>query len=372
MKRLIPILLLFFLLPLSCRAYEAESALKELYDRLPEEIVEALPDEIGKDIQNGDTASLTQCLDLSFLWDRIGQTLLGALVDTVGLFSLLLGTLFLASLMRAASGAVGNTAEQTVGLVSLLVTVTILLRAVKPAWDTATATLRSISTLLSGSLPVMTGLLVASGHTSLSATHASWLSALLTLIEALCDAVLSPLFAICFGFLLVSALSRYTGVPDLGGTVSAVKKLFNTLLALAATVFTTVMTFQHSLAQRADSVLLRSVKFASGHLIPVIGGALSETADSYLASLSLIRSTAGMLTAVSVVLLVLPAICHLLLLRAALGIASGLAGLLGCQAEGDCLREASELLDPALALLAMASAIFFIVIGLFSFMASTG
>ena len=35
--------------------------------------------------------------------------------------------------------------------------------------------------------------------------------------------------------MLVSALSRYTGVPDLGGTVSTVKKLFNTLLALAAT-----------------------------------------------------------------------------------------------------------------------------------------
>ena len=285
--------------------------------------------------------------------------------------ALLLGTLFLSSLLHSASETAGSTAEHTVGLVSLLITVTILLRAVKPAWDATVATLRSISTLLSGSLPVMTGLLVASGHTSLSATHAAWLSALLILLESLCDAVLSPLFAICFGFLLISALSRYTSIPDLSGTVTSVKKLFTTLLAIATTVFTTAMTFQHSLAQRADSVLLRSIKFASGHLIPIIGGTLSETAGSYLSSLSLIRSTAGLLTAVSVILIVLPTLLRLLLLRSALSISAVIAGMLGCQAEGECLRESSELLDLGIALLGITSAIFLVVIGLFSFMAGT-
>lgn len=102
----------------------------------------------------------------------------------------------------------------------------------------------------------------------------------------------------------------------MSGVSGELKKALTFLLAAAGTVFTTVMAHQTALAKSADSVALRSLKFASGNMIPVIGGALGEAADGYLAGVSLIRSASGTLAAAAVISYVLPALLKIAVLRA--------------------------------------------------------
>ena len=366
MKRWFLPLLLPLLLILPCHAYTPESALEDLWKELPDELIREMPDGLSEDLSEGNTAAVTEKLDAAFLLDSLGNGLWEAITETIDTFLVLLGTLLLASLMRAAAGIGTKNTEGAIGFVAGLVTLTVIFQALKPAWETATGALRGLSTLLTGALPVLTGLLAAAGQLTTSAVNAAWLSALLTLLEVLCQAILSPLFSICFGFLLVTMLARYTEAPDLSGAVVSVKNLCTLLLSLIGAVFTAVMTYQSSLAKSADTATLRCVKFASGNLIPVVGSALSEAAGSYLSSLSLIRHTAGTVTVIAVILLVLPVILRLLVLRTVFGLSGILAGVIGCRQEGDCIREAIGLLDLALALTAITSAIFLVVLGLFA------
>ncbi len=367
MRRILLLLsLLSALLALPCRAAAPEEALKELYDGLPKEVADALPDGVEEGIQKGDAAAAAGALDAAFLFDAIGSFLEKAVKDSLSPLLTLTTALLLSSLLHAFSDTAGETVSKALDLAAGLSVLLAVFRVVKPVWELTADTIKGIGLLTKCSLPAMTALCAASGSLSSSAVNSAWLASLLALTEQLTETVLTPLFGIGFGFLAVSLFSRLTDSADLSGVAAGIKGIFTFFLTLMGTVLTAVMTYQSVLAQSADTVLLRSIKFASGTLIPMVGGALSETAGSYLASLSLLRSSAGLLTAVSLLLYVLPPILTLLVCRFGFSLIATVAGLLGCGKEGDAVREAAGLLDLALAAVSVLSAIFLILAGVFA------
>jgi stage III sporulation protein AE len=357
--------LLFALLASPVKATAPEEVLGNLFVSLPEEVRDALPKEVEEGLLAGDPASVKK-LDASFLFDYVGTSLEAAAARAVAPLTALLLSLFLAALLRATSDGVGDAAGKAITFASGFSVLIAVLRTVKPAWELASGAISDIGLLAKCTLPATAALCAATGSVSSSTVNATWLTALLVLIEHLSETALMPLFGIAFGFLALSLFSRLSGVGNTAGIFSSIKGGFTLLLTLLGTVLTVVMTYQSVLAQSADTVLLRSVKFASGNLIPVVGGALSETASSYLSSIALLRSSAGVLAAVALLLFVLPPILQLLLLRLALLVSSAIAGVFGCAEEGDMIREAVSLLDLALAMLSILSALFLILAGVFA------
>lgn len=357
--------LLLLALSLSCRAVTPEEAIADYYNTLPPAVADAIPSEVAKQLEEGD-ATATARLDATYLFDFLGATLTGTLRESLPSLMTLLGTVLLAALLRALSLTVGDTAGKALRFATGLSLILALLRVVKPAWQQATDTITGMGLLSKSVLPLITLLGTASGSVSSSTVHATWLTALLTLLEQLGETILPTLFGIAFGFLLLSLFLRLTESGDLSGLVGSIKTIFTVLLTGIGTALSAVMTFQGVLAKSSDTVLLRSIKFASGHLIPVVGSTLSETAGSYLASLGLVRSAAGTLVALSLLLFVIPPIGNLLVCRLGFLLASTVAGILGCSQEGDTIREAAALLDLALATVAILSGIFLLLAGVFA------
>jgi len=366
MKRialLFPLLLCFFILP--CRAASPEEAVADYYDALPREVADALPDGLSEKLKEGDPTA-TSVLDAPFLFDFLGTSFTDTLKASVAPLVTLTATVFLAALLRAFSDTAGETAGKAIRFAAGLSILLSVFRIVKPAWELTADTVAGIGLFSKSFLPVMTALGAASGSVTSSAVNATWLTVLLTLVEQLTESVLPPLFGIGFGFLAVSLFSRLSESADLSGVVGSIKSIFTLLLSLVGASLSAIMTYQTVLAKSADTVLLRSIKFASGNMIPVVGGTLSETAGSYLASLSLVRGSTGTVVAVSLLLFVLPPIIKLFVCRAGFTLAATVAGLLGCPQESETIREASALLDLALATVAILSAIFLILTGVFT------
>ena len=356
---------LYFLFLLPCGATAPEEAIADYYDALPKEVADALPEEVAEGLRDGDPTAAT-ALDASFLLRFMGRALTGALGDGLSSLLTLTATVFLAALLHAFSDTAGEAAGKAVGFAAGLSALLSVLHVVKPAWQLASDTIDGIGLLSKSLLPVMSAIGVASGGVSASAIHATWLTILLSLVEQITETVLPPLFGIGLGFLAVSLVSRLTEGSDMSGIVTSIKRAFTILLTLVGAVLSAIMAYQSVLAKSSDTVLLRSIKFASGNLIPVVGSTLSETAGSYLASLSLVRSSMGTVVAVSLLLFVLPPVVTLLICRFGMGFLGTVAGLLGAPQEGELLREASALLDLAIASLAILSGIFLLLTGVFS------
>lgn len=358
-RALLVISALILLLPLRAGA----EGVSDMYGALPDGVRDSLPDRLENDIsENGESAVAS--LGAEYIASLAASALKAAFAYSVKPLAAVIGVLLLSVLLNSAgAAAAGGEAVALSSAVSVTVT---LFGAITPLFKLTSDTLSGIGLIMKGILPVMTGIYAMSGNITAASVNSTWLMLLLTFLETLTESLLMPLLCTCTGFIAVTTLSRFTGAPDMSGVSGELKKALTFLLAAAGTVFTTVMAHQTALAKSADSVALRSLKFASGNMIPVIGGALGEAADGYLAGVSLIRSASGTLAAAAVISYVLPALLKIAVLRAGLSAVAAGAEIMGRGKEAAVVREAGEVLGIAVALICTASVLSVIAVGVFA------
>lgn len=358
-RALLVIAALILLLPLRAGA----EGVSDMYGALPDGVKDSLPDRLENDIsENGESAVAS--LGAEYIASLAASALKAAFAYSVKPLAAVIGVLLLSALLNSAgAAAAGGEAVALSSAVSVTVT---LFGAITPLFKLTSDTLSGIGLIMKGILPVMTGIYAMSGNITAASVNSTWLMLLLTFLETLTESLLMPILCTCTGFIAVTTLSRFTGAPDMSGVSGELKKALTFLLAAAGTVFTTVMAHQTALAKSADSVALRSLKFASGNMIPVIGGALGEAADGYLAGVSLIRSASGTLAAAAVISHVLPALLKLAVLRAGLSAVAAGAEIMGRGKEAAVVREAGEVLGIAVALICTASVLSVIAVGVFA------
>lgn len=358
-RALLVISALILLLPLRAGA----EGVSDMYGALPDGVRDSLPDRLENDIsENGESAVAS--LGAEYIASLAASALKAAFAYSVKPLAAVIGVLLLSALLNSAGAtAAGGEAVALSSAVSVTVT---LFGAITPLFKLTSDTLSGIGLIMKGILPVMTGIYAMSGNITAASVNSTWLMLLLTFLETLTESLLMPLLCTCTGFIAVTTLSRFTGAPDMSGVSGELKKALTFLLAAAGTVFTTVMAHQTALAKSADSVALRSLKFASGNMIPVIGGALGEAADGYLAGVSLIRSASGTLAAAAVISYVLPALLKIAVLRAGLSAVAAGAEIMGRGKEAAVVREAGEVLGIAVALICTASVLSVIAVGVFA------
>lgn len=358
-RALLVIAALILLLPLRAGA----EGVSDMYGALPDGVRDSLPDRLENDIsENGESAVAS--LGAEYIASLAASALKAAFAYSVKPLAAVIGVLLLSALLNSAgAAAAGGEAVALSSAVSVTVT---LFGAITPLFKLTSDTLSGIGLIMKGILPVMTGIYAMSGNITAASVNSTWLMLLLTFLETLTESLLMPLLCTCTGFIAVTTLSRFTGAPDMSGVSGELKKALTFLLAAAGTVFTTVMAHQTALAKSADSVALRSLKFASGNMIPVIGGALGEAADGYLAGVSLIRSASGTLAAAAVISYVLPALLKIAVLRAGLSAVAAGAEIMGRGKEAVVVREAGEVLGIAVALICTASVLSVIAVGVFA------
>lgn len=358
-RALLVIAALILLLPLRAGA----EGVSDMYGALPDGVRDSLPDRLENDIsENGESAVAS--LGAEYIASLAASALKAAFAYSVKPLAAVIGVLLLSALLNSAgAAAAGGEAVALSSAVSVTVT---LFGAITPLFKLTSDTLSGIGLIMKGILPVMTGIYAMSGNITAASVNSTWLMLLLTFLETLTENLLMPLLCTCTGFIAVTTLSRFTGAPDMSGVSGELKKALTFLLAAAGTVFTTVMAHQTALAKSADSVALRSLKFASGNMIPVIGGALGEAADGYLAGVSLIRSASGTLAAAAVISYVLPALLKIAVLRAGLSAVAAGAEIMGRGKEAAVVREAGEVLGIAVALICTASVLSVIAVGVFA------
>lgn len=358
-RALLVIAALILLLPLRAGA----EGVSDMYGALPDGVRDSLPDRLENDIsENGESAVAS--LGAEYIASLAASALKAAFAYSVKPLAAVIGVLLLSALLNSAgAAAAGGEAVALSSAVSVTVT---LFGAITPLFKLTSDTLSGIGLIMKGILPVMTGIYAMSGNITAASVNSTWLMLLLTFLETLTESLLMPLLCTCTGFIAVTTLSRFTGAPDMSGVSGELKKVLTFLLAAAGTVFTTVMAHQTALAKSADSVALRSLKFASGNMIPVIGGALGEAADGYLAGVSLIRLASGTLAAAAVISYVLPALLKIAVLRAGLSAVAAGAEIMGRGKEAAVVREAGEVLGIAVALICTASVLSVIAVGVFA------
>lgn len=352
--------LLFAVLFLTVPAAADDGIMDELEGRLPEEVRPYLPEGLD-DASASDVMRLTGA---DYIFGVIGDMLKEALLPASGFLSVMLGTVLISSAVGVMSRDIsGGKMAPAVSMIMTLALAVYITGTLERLVGEISAFACSVSTFCGAMVPMMAGLLSASANTAGAAVTSSGLLFFSSAVEYVVTYIFIPLFRIGTALAVISSVSG----PESGaGSICGmIKKAFCWLLAGAAMIFSTVLSYQTELAAAADTAAARSVKYAVGSAIPVVGGALGDAVRTAAAGLSVIKSGAGTVGIIALILLTLPLLISLAYTSLSLAAASFAASMLGCGREASLLSELRSVTGFGIALVSLTSFVFIFALALF-------
>jgi stage III sporulation protein AE len=138
--------------------------------------------------------------------------------------------------------------------------------------------------------PLLSITLLSCGAVTSAASFHPVLSAAVYVITIVVEKCLMPL--ICFGAIL-SIAGNVSDKVQLSGFCRVVKSAARWIMAAVVTIFTGISAIYGFSAPALDAVSAKTVKFAVGSLVPVVGSFLSDTLETVVSGTRLMKNAVG-------------------------------------------------------------------------------
>lgn len=146
------------------------------------------------------------------------------------------------------------------------------------------------------------------------------------LLANLISGLLVPLL---YGYIAASVAQAALGREELKRMADLLKWTVTTLLTITTIAFVSYLTASGVVAGTADAAAVKAAKFAISGAVPVVGGILSDAAETVLASAGVLRGTVGVFGMVTVLGLCLVPLLRLAVHYLAYKLVAALASALG-------------------------------------------
>lgn len=212
-----------------------------------------------------------------------------------------------------------------------------------------------------GLLPVYAGVIAFSGNPGMALETQTLIFAYAETVCAWFSAAV-PAFSAFSAALSVAAALRPGEWPDV--LPGLVQKAVRFVMGFLAGIFSAVLAVRGMLAEAADTVTVRGARFLIGSMIPAVGGAVGDALASVQAGISMAKTGVGILGVIAVALISLPALCTLVLWRAALFAAGAAAELFGDARSAKFTKSLGELFGTLGAALVFDGVVYIAALGL--------
>ena len=312
MRKVFFVLALALLLP--CRApnvaqaYDEKVYKEQLENSGAEELFEGLPNEVKGSLEGigVDAIDFSKIMDVKP--EAVLESILGAakkkLPGPLKAISMILAVILLNAIFTALKVSLGERPLAAVlDVVSALCVCMIIVAPVVEFIARAATIIRGATTFLLGYIPVMVGIMVASGQALSSAAFGSMMVALGDAIAQLSAKFLVPMLNV---FLTVSVVCAISPRFKFAGLCELFSKIVKWVLGFA--IFSGILTTKSLLGSAVDSVNSKAMKFALGNFVPVVGGALGDAFLTVQGCVKILKSGVGAFFIIAMGFIFLPVV----------------------------------------------------------------
>ena len=348
--------------PLSAQEQAQSDVIKDAEEELLGSFLDALPDSVKGTLPEGEEKSaIAEAVGFRHIFALLADSLSGAAKENRGTLLKLLGGVLSFVAAALLGGFLGKSrfadiffsAALSLFLYSLLL----------PSFERVFTFLSELSAFSAAVAPLYTTVYTSFGALTTGALASGGFAVFIGMLESLVLGILSPLLKVLLALVLFSS---FGGTPLLSQIEKRLRAAYVWILSLLGVLLGASLAAEKGLAAAADTVSSRTVKFAVGSSIPLVGGSVSAMLGTLEASLSLVKSTFGAGSLLVVLSLLLPVLAELFLLRLALSLGSLTADGLGVTPIGAVCDRFRAILDLLLAAAAITSAMFLILVGILS------
>ncbi len=321
------------LFSVDCTAEGNEFA-EEVYDSVPED-VQRLFEKMGITSIDFDSVFDVSAQDV---FDIIKKLLTGAVESPLVSVVRLIAIILILSLF----GSFVPTDSKVKDVMSLAGILFCVISIVQPLLFAVTSAVSSISVaekFMLVLIPVLTGIVSASGNPSLALSFQSIAFVAAQALSLVASEMLVPVVGIVLSLDIAGSMMPYFSLNSL---TDVLKKSITAVMSFSATIFVSFLGLKAGLANTADSLLGRGMKLVISSAVPVVGGALSEAYSGIVGSMLLVKSTVGVFGIGAIALITLPSCIQLLVWIFALKISAGIAEMFEQKPVGSLLKAISS------------------------------
>ena len=340
----------------------------EFLDRLPSDVKETLPDGLFSNDPATVAAAIEEMSHFSYLMRTVLSLVGIRLHDCFSLLAQLAGLVLLSAVLRTVK--VAFVKETVARACSFCINLVMLISLLGVGYETLLTVTEYLDTLnkLTAALLPLTGVLYAmGGNVTTAVASSTGLSVFMTVLEQIVGNTVVPFCGLCLAFTVVGS---FEPTLRIGSLLTTVKKNYTLILTFLMMLLLAMLSMQTTLAARADTLAMKSARFAAGNLIPVVGGSVSELLRTVSAGVSYLRGTVGICAVLLLLLLLLPTLIQLLLFRLTWQLGASLADMLFCDSEKRVMDEFASLCGYLVAAVSICSSVVLLALTLFIHFAS--
>lgn len=204
-------------------------------------------------------------------------------------------------------------------LVALAACATILISPISELFQQVSDAMASSTVYMNAFVPVFTALLAASGFSAVSGTYSVILIAYSDGFSVLNNSAFVPC---CHMLLATTVCTSVAKVPF--SLINGVKKVMVSVISVLTALLTGLVGLQTRLSGIGDSLAVKAAKTALSTFVPIVGSAWGDSLSVILGSLDLVRSSVGVYTVITVLLIFVPPMVKLLIWQGVLWITGSL------------------------------------------------
>ena len=196
-----------------------------------------------------------------------------------------------------------------INMAAVLFSVTVIISPLYDAMESAVSSVGVCADFMKSLIPVLVGIVSASGNPSLAVSFQSCAFAAAEVISALGKNYVVPIVGAVTALDLTGSL-----MPSmkLSGITELVKKTVIQTLSFTATLYVSFLGIKGALANAADTVASKGIKLVISSAVPIVGGAVSEAYSGIIGSLVLVKSTVGIFGIIVIAVITVPSMLQLL------------------------------------------------------------
>jgi len=337
---------------------EWEKAWDAMKEKLPENLHDDMEDYLLSDIQSAENSKL---VNGDYWWERIRCSFFDSFLPAVSDLSEIIGILLLTALCRHIPfpGSL-NKAVQFCG--NLCMTA-VVCRICFSAVETGEIYIQSLCTIMTSMVPVMSAVSYASGEITAATVQNTSITLFLTVISNLNSIIIKPLLNVLMALTITGSVCTEISIGSFTGSV---KKIMMTVFSFFLLIYSFVYGIQTSLARAADSLGLRTVRFALSNFIPIVGGPVSDAFSALRTGMGYVRTAAGAGGIGILILLVLPTGISIWLTCTMLSFGQTISEIIGSNDMGKLLGDVHSVMQILSALIWMTTVFFLFTIILFT------
>lgn len=324
-------------------------AFREFRSALPPEVAALLPDGFFDDDPEAVASAVQGAADvpeiLAFIRDFLGVSFR----QLLPLLAAIAGILVLSAVLRTVGEHCGGGSGRAFSFCSVSALALLLLRQSLSGVSRLRAWFDTLSTLAGSMLPMMGTLYALGGNVRAAAANHAVFSVFLSVAQVLCARAVLPVAGICLLLAVCDALTGRAALKPLGNLI---KRTFTLGLSFFMLLLSFLLGLQTTLAAGSDTLALRTVRFAAGSFLPVVGGSVSEAMKTVAGSIAYLRTLAGTGGILVLFLFFLPTFLTVLTTRIVFMLCGALAELLEAKSEGRVLSELASVYGFFLAVIA--------------------